>query len=132
MRELVRELAAARNAQLAQVVALIDSMQERGMADALIAPLRARLRHLRPDRPLRFGRLLFLPLDPVIVDGPEWHLGMPAVPRPSLAPVLAIVRRGLTEGRQEVEAEIRGRLLSDASAVRRAGGLLWPQAGRLL
>lgn len=132
MRELARELADARDAQVAQVVALIDKMQERGTADALIAPLRARLRQLRPDRPLRLGRLLFLPLDPVIVGGPGWRLGTAAVPRPALGPLLEIVQRGLAERTQEIEAEIQGRSRSDAAAVRRTGGLLWPQAARLL
>jgi hypothetical protein len=132
MRELTRELTTARDAQVAQVVALIDSMQQRGTADALIAPLRARLRQLRPDRPLRFGRLLFLPLDPVISDGPGWRLGMPAVPRPALGPLLEIVQRGLAEQIQEIEAEIRGRSHTDTVAIRRAGGLLWPRAARLL
>jgi hypothetical protein len=132
MRELVRELTSARDAQIAQVVALIDSMRERGTADALIEPLRARLRQLRPERPLRFGRLLFLPLDPVIVDGRGWRLGMPSVPRPALGPLLAIVQRGLAGQVQQIEAEIRGRSHSDAAAVRRAGGLLWPQAAALL
>jgi hypothetical protein len=130
MRKLVRELASARDAQIAQVVALIDSMQERGTADALIEPLRARLRQLRPERPLRFGRLLFLPLDPVIADGRGWRPGMPSVPRPALGPLLAIAQRGLAV--QQIEAEIRGRSHGDAAAVRRAGGLLWPQAAALL
>lgn len=132
MREVVRELAAARDTQVAQVVALVDSMQERGTADTLIAPLRARLRQLRLDRPLRFGRLLFLPLDPVIVGGPGWRLGLPSVPRPALGPLLEIVQRGLAERAQEIEAEIRGRSRGDSAAVRRTGGLLWPEAAGLL
>jgi len=132
MREVVRELATARDSQVAQVVALIDAMQERGTADTLIAPLRARLRQLRLDRPLRFGRLLFLPLDPVIVGGPGWRLGLPSVPRPALGPLLEIVHRGLAEQAREIEAEIHGRSRSDAAAVRRTGGLLWPQAAGLL
>lgn len=132
MREVVRELAIARDTQVAQVVALIDSMQERGTADALLAPLRARLRQLRPDRPLRFGRLLFLPLDPVIVGGPGWRLGTPAVPRPALGPLLEVVQRGLGKRTQQIEAEIHGRSRGDVAAVRRTGGLLWPKAADLL
>ncbi len=132
IRELARELATAGDAQVTQVVALIDSMQQRGTADALIAPLRARLQQLRPDRPLRFGRLLFLPLDPVIVDGSRWRLGMPAVPRPRLAALLEIVQRGLGENARKIEAAIHGRSQADVVAVRQAGGMLWPPAARLL
>ena len=62
IREVTRGLAAARDAQILQAVAMVDAMPERGAADEIVAPLRSRLARLRPPRPLRFARLLFLPL----------------------------------------------------------------------
>ncbi len=76
-----QHLAEAADRQLIEVVALIDAMADRGGADALVAPVRARLQRLNPRRPLRFSRLLFLPLDPVIVAGPEWRRDAIGIPR---------------------------------------------------
>ena len=66
IREASRGLVEARDDQVAQIVAMVDAMPDRGAADHLIAPLRARLARTRPPRPLRFARLLFLPLDPLL------------------------------------------------------------------
>ena len=49
----------ASDAQIEQIVALVDSLPQRGVADDLIAPLRRRLARLRPHRPMSFMRLLF-------------------------------------------------------------------------
>ncbi len=131
-RELTRELAVARDAQVAKVVALVDAMRERGAADELIAPLRARLHHLHVDRPLRLGRLLFLPLDPVIVDTRGWRPGQPAVPRGVLGPLLVLVRDRLGVAVNAIEGLIAGHGTTDAGVVSRAGRMLWPLAARVL
>ena len=88
IREVARGLAGARDAQILQVVAMVDGMPNRGAADQLIAPLRGRLARLRPPRPLRFARLLFLPLDPLIVPAARWRAEHPSIPR-TVIPVLA-------------------------------------------
>ncbi len=88
IREVARGLASARDEQIMQVVAMVDAMPNRGPADQLIAPLRARLARLRPPRPLRFARLLFLPLDPLIVPAARWRVEQPTIPR-TVIPVLA-------------------------------------------
>src|ERR1700682_2240745 len=88
IREVARSLAVARDEQILQVVAMVDAMPNRGAADQLIAPLRGRLALLRPPRPLRFARLLFLPLDPLIVPAGRWRPEQNTIPRnaiPSLA-----------------------------------------------
>src|SRR5580704_264145 len=93
IREVARGLAAARDEQILKAVAMVDAMPDRGAADQLIAPLRKRLAHLRPPRPLRFARLLFLPLDPLIVPAARWRIEQPTIPRsaiPSLAGALAV------------------------------------------
>jgi hypothetical protein len=70
--ELVRSMAGASERQLLRIVAAVDGMSARGAADELIAPVRHRLANLRPVRPLRFARLVFLPLDHLIVPAANW------------------------------------------------------------
>jgi hypothetical protein len=132
LRELRRNLAAVTDAQLMQVVALIDGMAERGRLEELIAPLRARLGQVRPPRPLHFTRLLFLPLDPVIVPAPRYRAGMPAVPRTALIPLSAMVRAALGPRAAQIDAAIEGRIAGDAEAVQSAGELLWQEAALIL
>jgi hypothetical protein len=132
LRDLRRDLDTVTDAQLRQVVALIDGMDERGRMDELIAPLRERIAHLRPPRPLQFTRLLFLPLDPVIVPPPAYRPGAPAIPRSVLLPLSALVRAGLGRTAGEIEAAIRDRPTTDTAAVQSAGEVVWPAAARIL
>ena len=89
-------LAQAGDAQIARVVAMVDAMPQRGDADGLIAPLRSRLAQLRPARPLSFTRLLFTPLDPVIVTLAEWQRsGAVGIPRPALPALGAAIQAAL-------------------------------------
>lgn len=125
-------LAGGPDARLTRVTALIDALPERGAADAVIAPLRGRLRQIRPPRPLRFERLLFLPLDPLIVAAGHWEAGQPAVPRPLIAPIARLVRGGLGPGCAGIETAIAGRDVADEPAVSRLGGQLWPAAAAVL
>lgn len=132
IREVSRGLAGARDAQILQVVAMVDAMPNRGAADQVIAPLRERLARLRPPRPLRFARLLFLPLDPVIVPAARWRPTQPSIPR-TVIPVLATaVETGLGLVGQRVAAMINGHTTQDDAVIEAAGALLWGQASKLL
>src|SRR5580704_4191496 len=73
LRRLHHGLATAPDMQIAKVVAVVDALESRGAADEMIEPLRSRLPQLRLPRPLRFSRLLFMPLDVLIVPNPEWR-----------------------------------------------------------
>jgi hypothetical protein len=132
LRDLRRGLATVTDPQLVQVVALIDRMADRGAADALIEPLRARLGQVRPPRPLRFSRLLFLPLDPVIVPAAGFRAGTPTVPRTAVAPLAAAVQAALGPYAAEIEAAIVGRTTADVETVQRVGEGLWPEAATVL
>lgn len=125
-------LAGGPDARLTRVTALIDALPKRGAADALIAPLRGRLRQLRPPRPLRFERLLFLPLDPLIVAKEHWAAGQPAVPRPLIASIARLVRNGLGTEAAAIDTALEGRDLADEAAVSGLGSQLWPAAARVL
>lgn len=131
-RAIRRSLEAAQAEKLLRVVAMIDAIGERGAADALLTPLRPRLAMLRPARPLRFERLLFQPLDPVIVSGPRWQPDSPTIPRHALLLLANSVRAGLGERADEIDALIAGRTSRDSETAARAGVMLWPDAAEVL
>ena len=114
-------LAQAADAQIARVVAMVDALPDRGDADALIAPLRPRLAQLRPVRAVGFTRLLFTPVNPVIVPTLEWRRSGLGVPRPALQLLGEAIRAALPEGaawRAEIHPE--------------SGPILWPMAATIL
>jgi hypothetical protein len=131
-RVLQDSLAKARSAQITQVVAAIDALETRGAADEVIAPLRPRLAQLRPNRPLRWSRLLFMPLNPLIVPTARWRPGDPTIPRTCLAIFSAMVRAGMGSDGHPIEAAIENRTTADASISALVGSMLWPAAARIL
>jgi hypothetical protein len=132
IREVTRGLFAARDEQILQVVAMVDAMPNRGPADQLIAPLRGRLAHLRPPRPLRFARLLFMPLDPLIVPAARWRVAQPTIPRTAIPPLAAALEADLGAAGRTIAAMIEGRTTEDIEVVEAAGELLWNQAAQAL
>ncbi len=107
-------------------------MASRGSADALIAPLRPRLAALRPPRPLRFARLLFYPLDPLIVSAAHWRPDRNSIPRTAIAPVAEYVRLAMGADAAAIEARIQHRTTADTDIVAPCGALLWPAASSIL
>ncbi len=130
--EVQRKLRGAADEQLAQVVALVDAMPVRGAADALIAPLRARLAAIEPLRPLSITRLLFRPLDPVIVTGPRWRPGIPAVPRTALAIIGHAVIGQLGTVATSLQASIAGRDGKEHTLTNQVGASLWPMGAKVV
>ena len=128
IREVTRELADARDAQILRAVAMVDAMPTRGAADEIVAPLRPRLARLRPPRPLRFARLLFLPLDPLIVPPPRWRPEGPSIPR-SVIPVLA---RTVAAGLNDVVDALAGHTTHDLDMIDRMGRPVWDHASAFL
>jgi hypothetical protein len=131
LRELRHSLAQASDAQILRVVATVDGLADRRSADQLVAPLRPRLGQLRPPRPLRFARLLFLPLGPVIIPASQWRLGGESIPRSAVQPIAAAVRAALG-GAPAVTELIAGRLVGDTDIEAAAGALLWTPAAKIL
>ena len=120
--DLGRTLTNANAAELTAAVALIDRIAQRGAVDAPIAPM----------RPLRFARLLFLPLDPLIVAPQQFRVGTPALPRTALAPFTNEVQIAFGPKARAIEAAIDGRVVADTETVQRVGEMLWPAAGAIL
>lgn len=129
-REIGRNLHGATDAQLGQVLALIDAMPTRGSADALIDSLRPRIAKLRPDRKLSLARVLFAPLDTLIVSPRDWRPGMITLPRSLLtflsAPVLASVAE------LELETSLLAHSTADSEAVLAIGQRLWSIAAPVI
>ena len=135
LREVRRGVAQAADVQVLQVVRMVDALEDRGATDAVLEPVRSRLRAIQPARPLRFARLLFLPFDPLIVAPKSWRPGTPFLPRTALmvlsrAVRLAIVAGGAAQAGclDRIDALIGGKTTAQTATVRQAGGLLWPLA----
>lgn len=127
-----RSLASAEDAQITRLVAMVDGLSERGMVDDLVAPFRGRLAELRPARPLRFARLLFSPLDPLIVPAPRWRPDAPSLPRTALPALAESAHDTIGAEAARVDAMIDGRSTRDSQVIAAAGALLWPCAAQAL
>ncbi len=131
-RELQRSLSAASDEQLKRVVALLDDMPSRGDADQVLSGLRGRVGQLGLKRPLRFPRLLFKPLDPVIRNHQSWKPEDAAVPRSAILPIAQAVQAALGEAGAAIAAEADGVAQDDIDAVAELGERLWPEAAEAL
>ncbi|WP_135470619.1 hypothetical protein [Crenalkalicoccus roseus] len=123
-------LAAAPAEKLARVIAMVDGLRDRSAADRLLDGARPRLRGLAVPRPLRLARVLFLPLDGLIVDANAWKPDSPTLPRTALAPLAAAVRTALGAEAEALDALCAGRTLAELSAVEAIGARLWPAAAQ--
>ncbi len=131
-REIERTLRDANDAHVVRVVAMLDVLPDRDMANALIAPMRTRLAGLRPPRPINFSRLLFTPLDAVIVQARFWRRDSLGVPRTAIMPMVAEVRRELGGELAAIDAMLRSSAGQPPGAIADLGGILWPKAAAIL
>lgn len=132
LRRLGGELVSAQDHKITRVVEMLDQLPHRGAADALLAPLRPRLARLRPVRPLTFDRLLFTPLDSLILPPAEWKRDAPGIPRTALRPLADAIRHSQPLLVGQIEASLAGRRADDTAALKAAGDVLWPAAAKCL
>jgi hypothetical protein len=123
-----RDLTDADDSRVLEVVRYVDSLQERGVADGLLAPVRDRLRRLRPARTWRFPRLLLSPLDIVLVANDVWREGSARLPRAIIAPVAESVRQALPIQTAAAERIVARQSHPVHARVAAAGALVWPLA----
>lgn len=131
IRDLQRTMARADDARIAEIVTLLDKMPERGAADALLAPLRARLLQIRPPRRLNIARLLFTPANPVVIPATHWRRNNVTIPRTALRCLASQVLAALDDA-SDLKADIAGATTADRDCVLRGGALLWPRAADIL
>jgi hypothetical protein len=130
-RAIQASLAGAGDSQVAQIVALVDAMPQRGAADGLVAPLRPRLARLRPPRPIGFARLLFTPLDPLVVAAADWRRGTSCIPRTALTPIAQALRAILATEAAQIDSEGRRGAMTP-KRLAELGNKLWPRAAAAL
>jgi hypothetical protein len=125
-------VAGASQQQLARVVALIDGLADRADADRLLERVRPRLRTLGLPRRMGFPRVLFLPLDGLIVVPRNWRPGALDIPRTALATLAGEVHAALGPMAARIDAGCTGRTMEDQATVSALGQELWPAAAGCL
>jgi hypothetical protein len=132
LRELGKAAAQASDRQLLKLIGVLDRLPQRFEADALLAPVRPRLRTLRPARPLSLPRLLFLPVDPLLMAAADWRGNVQRVPRSAIMPIvnmLCAAEPGLVA---EVEGRMRGQTVANIGLCTELGERIWPAAAAAL
>ncbi len=132
IRDLHRTMALADDARIAEIVTLVDSLPERGAADALLVPLRGRLLQIRPTRRTSFTRLLFTPANAVVVAAAQWRRTGVTLPRTGLCCLVKQVRAQLGPVAAEFDARLADATTEDRVIILREGQLLWCLAADVL
>ena len=134
LRALRGKIAASTDDHILRVLEVIDGLSSRGEADLLIEPLRKRMAELRPRRKLSLARLLFTPLNPLIVAANDWVPESPAIPRTAIAPMVRLVQRHLGEEQTaRINAVVSQHSTTDAlGSIMSIGGDLWRNASVIL
>lgn len=132
IRALIKPIVGAPDPKIKRIVATVDALTQRGPVDLLIDPVRQRLARIRPPRPLRFGRLMFHPLDLLIVPAARWTHGQQAIPRTALMPMVHHVSLSMGTEATAIKAEIARRTTADVALISRLGLSLWPAAAAIL
>ncbi|KAA5612785.1 hypothetical protein [Rhodovastum atsumiense] len=129
-----RLVAGLSDQEIIQIMKLADKIGDPERLKTLRLLLRPRLATLRPPRPLLFERLLFLPLDPVIVERKKWSPGAPfRIPRSAMRPISRAVRRNLpTTVLLDMDEALAGRTTADHAAIEELGPPLWKHAAKAL
>ncbi len=131
-RRLGHALAQASDTALGRVVGMLEAMGSPAEAEMLLANIRPRLRVLRPPRPLRLSRLLFMPMEGALVDAASWTRGSGRLPRSALTALADQLRDAAPEEWRVLEASAEGRTRNDAAAVGAIGRRLWALAARAM
>ena len=126
------ELREADDQKIRRITAMLDGVSETAGKQAILDPLRDRLGSLKPVRPLRFVRVMFTPLDPLIVAANAWRPGDATIPRSVLAPLAAVVRAGLGPDAAAIDTMIAGHKTDAIQVITSAGDILWPRAAAIL
>jgi len=132
IKALAQAAAAAADDQLREVVRTVDALSARGRADALIAPLRPRLAEIQVAHKLRFARLLFLPLDALIVPAARWKPSDNTLPRSIVLPLVHVVEAAIGKQAAEIKARIRAHTTADTDVIEAVGPPLWRDAAEIL
>ncbi len=126
-----REIGDADDEKISKIIAYVDQVGDAEINRTLLDTLRSRVASLRPKRPLRLSRLLFMPLDPLIVSPASWRPGSLRVPRTALAPFFALVAGGFGPDLAAITTMVEGQT-SHSEAAANSGTAVWPRAAAIL
>jgi hypothetical protein len=126
------ELRAADDQKIRRITAMLDDVSDNAGKQAILDPLRNRLGSLKPVRPLRFVRLLFMPVEPLIVAPNAWRPGDATVPRSVLASLAAVVRTGFGAEALAIDEMVAAHKTDATQVTTSAGEALWPRAAAIL
>jgi hypothetical protein len=131
-RELRHALVEADDQKIRRITAMLDEVSDTAGKQAILDPLRDRLGSLRPLRPPRFIRLLFTPVEPLIVPPRAWRPGDATIPRSALASLCAVVRDGFGAEASVIDTIVAGHKTDAIQVITAAGEALWPRAAEIL
>ena len=127
-RAICSQLGSADDDKIGKIMGVVNRLGNAEINRTLLDPLRGRLASLRPSRPLRLSRLLFVPLDPLIVPPRNWRPDQSRLPRPALLPLTALVEERLGPQAAAISAAIEGKTTNDGDLITQVGETLWPLA----
>ncbi len=127
-----REIVDADDEKISKIIAYVDQVGDAEINRTLLDPLRGRVASLHPVRPLRLFRLLFIPLDPLIVSPANWRPGNPRIPRTALAPLFSLVVKQAGADLATLHDMVEGQTTQSDAAIAQAGAILWSRAAAIL
>ena len=122
------QLGTADDDKIGKIMGVVNRLGDAEINRTLLDPLRGRLASLRPSRPLRLARLLFLPLDSLIVQPKNWRPDQSRLPRTALVPLTALVQERLGQQASAISAALEGKTTNDNDIITQFGETLWPLA----
>ena len=131
LRALQGDILNADDQKIRQIVKMADEASESQIWTTVLEPLRPRLASLRPQRPLRFTRLLLVPLDGLIVPARAWRLGHATIPRSVVKSISETLQIAMGLETETVNRLIAGHNTRDIAVITRAGSVLGRGAGQM-
>lgn len=131
-RQVAHSLTSASDAALGRVVQLVDTMASRTEIDSVLDSVRPRLRSLRPARPISVNRLLFMPLEGVMVAPAAWRRDSGHLPRNALAALAAVFNGNAARLTEESAAACHGHTFDQTAEVGQIGRQIWQAAAKAM
>lgn len=117
------------DAALMKIVTLLDSLSIRpGALQSVLDNALPRLRQLRPARPLRMARLLFVPVEGIIVPGTAWKSGDATLPRPALPAIAQAIEKAVGPRTLALSATLARLAPTAVGPIGTLGAMLWSEA----
>jgi hypothetical protein len=126
-----QKLSGADDDKIRHIASLIDQVDKVEANQSVLDPIRARLGPLSLPRPLKMRRLLFMPLEPIIVPAKHWALAEPTIPRSALPAMAALIMARLGDDAVLISKMITGHDVTGLDIIAGAGALLWLRAAEI-